>query len=173
MRLRRKVWIILGIGVLVVLIAVLASTYFQQLTQQRELNDRLTLAQTRLPALIADKEELENELVQARSALQTSQARYPQSVHSIEYGEHLFDIARRSNVTLSSLSFPRPTNQQVGSVTYSVVTLSLPVSGTRSNIFEFIQAIRTDPRFASTRVNSINMSSGSATISVTIYAYSR
>jgi hypothetical protein len=51
------------------------------------------------------------------------------------------------------------------------VALSLPISGSLTNIFDFIQTIRSDPRFASTRVNSVSMSPGSATISVTIYAY--
>ncbi|MFO7773078.1 MAG: hypothetical protein R6V59_03955 [Dehalococcoidia bacterium] len=171
MRLSRKVWLIVGIGVIVILIAVLASTYFRQVEELGQLEDRLAVAQTRLPGLIADKQELENDLARARSAVATNRARYPETIHSIEYGEHIFDIARKCNVTLSGLSFPRPTNSQVGPVTYSVVTLSLPISGTRDNIFEFIQTIRTDPRFASTRVNSVSMGGGSATISVTIYAY--
>jgi len=61
----------------------------------------------------------------------------------------------------------------VGSVTYSVVSLSLPVSGTLENIFKFVDIIKTDPRFASTQVNSVNLNvgGGSATIAVDIYGY--
>lgn len=173
MRLSRKFWVILGIAVFIVLAAILASTYSGQVAERRELSDKLTVATNRLPPLISEKETLESQVGQARSALDSSAAKYPQELHSIEYGEHIFDIARRSSVTLSGLSFPRPSATTVGTVSYSTVGLSLSVSGSRAEIFEFIQTIRTDPRFASTRVNSISMSGTSASISVTIYAYRR
>jgi len=173
MRLSRKFWIILGVGIFVVLIALLASTYFGQVEERRELSDKLTLAQARLPALVTEKETLESQLGSARSALDNSAAKYPQELHSIEYGEYLFEIAARSNVTLASLSFPRPSGKQVGAASFSVVALSLPISGSLADIFEFIQTIRTDARFASTQVNSVSMGAGSATISVTLYAYRR
>lgn len=173
MRLSRKFWVILGIGVFVVLIAILASTYFGQVGERRELSDKLTLARARLPGLVTEKETLESQLGSARSALDNSAAKYPQELHSIEYGEYLFEIAARSNVTLASLSFPRPSGRQVGAASFSVVTLSLPISGSLADIFEFIRVIRTDARFASTQVNSVSMGAGSATISVTLYAYRR
>ena len=174
MRLSRKFWIILGTGVFIVLIAVLASTYFQQVGERRELDDKLTVAQEdHLPGLVTEKETLESQLGSARSALDNSAAKYPQELHSIEYGEYLFEIAARSNVTLASLSFPRPSGRQVGAASFSVVALSLPISGSLADIFEFIRVIRTDARFASTQVNSVSMGAGSATISVTLYAYRR
>jgi hypothetical protein len=63
----------------------------------------------------------------------------------------------------------------VGAVTYSVVSLTLPISGTLENIFQFVDAIRTDANFASTEVKSVNINMGSkgttATIAVDIYGY--
>lgn len=173
MRLSKKFWIILGIGAFVVLAAILATTYFDQVGERTELEDSLALAEKRLPGLTSEKEDLENELAQARSSVSTGAAKYPQDIHSIEYGEYLFEIVGKSNVTLASLSFPKPSASKVGSVSYSTVSLTLPISGSRADIFQFIQTIRTDSRFASTRINSISMSGGSATISVTIYAYNR
>jgi hypothetical protein len=173
MRVSRKVWIIVGIGIFIIAVVMLSRLYSGQVNELNELTDRLAIAQTRLPGLISDKQELEAELAQAQSSVASNADKYPPSVHSIEYGEYLFEIAGRCNVTLASLSFPSPGSRQEGPVTYWVVSLSLPVSGTRDNIFEFIQVLRTDPKFASTRVKSVSLSGDSASISVDIYGYQR
>jgi len=163
---------ILGAVVLVAALVVVGVFYFRQAGERADLNDRLDIAQTLLPALTKQKQDLEDELASAQSSLDTSRVEFPESVDSIEYGEYLFEIADDCNVALASLSFPKPTTKKVGTVTYSVVSLSLPIKGTLANIFEFIDTIRTDDRFASTEVKNINMNvGGSVTISVDIYGY--
>lgn len=173
--LSKKVWLVVGAGVIVALLVVLFMTYSRQVAEQRDLEGRLDEATARSTTLAVDRQDLENQLSQAESQLHTSEAQYPQAIESIEYGEYLFEIAEKCNLTLASLNFPRPGASTQGSVTYSVVPLSLPVSGTLEDIFEFIDTIKTDPRFASTSVNSVTMggSGGSATISITIYGYKR
>ena len=164
MKLRKKVGLILGAGIIVALLVIVLIVYFQQAEEKQALNERLDSASALSVKLTADKEDLEDELAQAQSLLNTSQAEYPQEVHSIEYGEHIFELIEDCNLTLGSLSFPRPSSTQV--------SLSLPVSGSVSDIFEFIHTINTDDRFASTSVNSVNLNvGGSATISITIYIY--
>jgi hypothetical protein len=172
MKISRKVWLILGAVILVAALVSLYMVYSRQAGERDELNARLSRAQTLLPALTANKNELENQLAQAESSLNTSQAQFPESVESIEYGEYLFEIADDCNVNLASLNFPKPTDKKVGAVTYSVVSLALPVSGTLADIFNFIDTIRTDERFASADVKSVNIDvAGSATINVDIYGY--
>jgi len=171
MKLSKKVGLIVGAVILVAALVSLYMVYSRQTAERDELNDRLSEAQTLLPVLTAQENELENQLASATSLLNTNQAKFPESVESIEYGEYLFEIADDCNVDLTSLSFPGPTNKKVGAATYSVVSLSLPVRGTLDDIFEFIDTIRTDPRFASTQVKSVNLGRGSATISVDIYGY--
>ena len=164
MKQRKKVGLILGAGIIVALLVIVLIVYFQQAEEKQALNERLDSASALSVVLTADKEDLEDELAQAESLLNTSQAEYPQEVHSIEYGEHIFELIEDCNLTLGSLSFPRPSSTQV--------SLSLPVSGSVSDIFEFIHTINTDDRFASTSVNSVNLNvGGSATISITIYIY--
>jgi hypothetical protein len=172
MKLSKKVWLIVGVVILVAALISLYVVYSRQARERDALNDRLSEAQARLTVLNETAETLENQLAQAESLLNTSQAKFPESVESIEYGEYLFDIADDCNVNLASLSFPKPTAKQVGAVTYSVVSLSLPVSGTLDDIFEFIDTIRTDERFASADVKSVNIDvAGSATINLDIYGY--
>jgi hypothetical protein len=174
MSLSRKVWLILGAVILVAALVSVYVVYFRQAGERDALNNRLSEAQTRLPVLTASKQDLENQLASAESLLNTSQAQFPESVESIEYGEYLFEIADDCNVNLSSLNFPKPTDKKIGAVTYSVVSLSLPISGALADIFDFINTIRTDDRFASTDVKSVNMDvAGSASISLDIYGYKR
>jgi len=175
MKIKSRVWLIVIVVVIVAALAGLYTVYSRQTTQRSQLNESLDRAEMLLPGLTGNKENLEDQLAQAQSSLDASQARFPASVESIEYGEYIFEIAERCNLQLASLTFPRPAARTVGSVTYSVVSLSLPVSGTLDNIFKFIDLIKTDARFASTRVNSVNLNvaGGGATIAVDIYGYAR
>ena len=174
MKLSRKVGLILGAVIIVAALVILyVVVYSPQAGQRNDLNTRLLRAQTFLTGLTTQKQDLENQLASAQSSLETNKTKFPESVESIEYGEYLFEIAADCNVNLASLTFPKPTSKTVGAVTYSVVSLSLPVSGALTDIFTFIDTIRTDERFASTDVKSMNLNvAGSgATISVDIYGY--
>jgi hypothetical protein len=175
MKLSRRVWLILGAVIIVAALIVVGMFYFRQAGELGDLRDRLAEAQKDLPTLTTDKNTQQDRLTQAESLLDTSQAKFPESVESIEYGEYLFEIADDCNVNLASLSFPKPNDKKIGAVTYSVISMSLPVSGALADIFDFIAAIRTDARFASTEVKVISISMGgegtSATISVDIYGY--
>lgn len=173
MKIGNKALLVLGAIVIVAAIVVVGVLYSRQAGERAALNDRLDMAQTLLPVLSASKNNLEDQLASAQAALGESGVKFPESVESIEYGEYLFEIADECNVNLDSLSFPRPGASTVGTVTYSVVSLTLPVSGARDNIFEFIDVIRTDDRFASTNVRSVNMNIGGskATITLDIYGY--
>ena len=175
MNLSRKVGLIIVIVIFAVVLGILFTIYSRQAEERDQLDDRISQAQTLLPGLVDNKEKKEDELAQAQSSLNANQAKFPQSVESIEYGEYIFEIADRCNLTLGSLTFPKPSAKTEGSVTYSVVSLSLPVSGALADIFEFIDVLRTDARFASTEVKSVNMniSGSAATINLDIYGYKR
>ena len=173
MRINRKVVLIVIIVVIGIAAGVLFSMYSRQAAERNSLDAQLEKAQTLTAGLTGQKKELEDKLVSAESLLAQSRAKFPQSVQSIEYGEYLFDIAEDCGVTLESLKFPTPVEKKVGSVTYSVVSLSLPVSGPLDNIFDFISTIRTDPRFASTELKTVNLDVGGtrAIITLDIYGY--
>jgi len=173
MKISSRIGLIVIIVVIVAALVGLYTVYSRQAAERGQLNERLDAAETHLPVLSAQKSDLESQLAQAQSSLNASQGQYPASIESIEYGEYVFELIEKCNLQLASLSFPRPAARAVGSVTYSVVSLSLPVSGTLENIFKFIDLIRTDPRFASTQVNSVNLNvgGGSAVIAVDIYGY--
>jgi hypothetical protein len=175
MRLSRKVWLILGAVVLIAALVGAYVVYYQTAQERNDLSSRLTEAQDSVTTLTANKTDLQNQLAQAQSLFDASQAKFPQSVESIEYGEYLYEIAHDCNVELLSLTFPKPASKKVGGVTYSVVSLTLPISGSLDNIFAFIDTLITDDRFASTEVKGITITMGageaSAAISVDVYAH--
>jgi len=173
MKISSKVGLIVIIVVVVAALAGLYTVYSRQARDQAQLIERRDTAQMLQSQLTVSKSDLEDQLASAQSSLDASQAQYPASIESIEYGEYIFGLVEKCNLQLASLTFPRPAARTVGSVTYSVVSLSLPVSGALENIFKFIDLIKTDPRFASTQVNSVslNVGGGGATIAVDIYGY--
>jgi len=176
MKLSKKVWLIVVVVIIAVALGVLFSIYSGQNGERAGLNDRLSQAQTLLPGLIDNRETKEDELNQAESLLAASQAQFPESVESIEYGDDLFEIADDYNVILTKLTASKPTNQTVGAVTYSISSFVVVVEGSIDNILDFIYALRTGDDFRlpwSAEVTSVktNVSSGSASVNLLIYGY--
>jgi len=176
MKLSKKVLLIVVIVIFAVALGVLFSIYSGQNSERAQLNDRQSQAQTLLPGLINNGETKEDELTQAESLLAASQAQFPESVKSIEYGDDLFEIADDCSVILTRLTASKPTSKTVGTVTYSISSFTVVVQGSIDNILEFIYALRTGDDFRlpwSAEVNSVktNISGGSADINLVIYGY--
>ena len=180
MKVSNKVGLIAVIVVVVIALAVLFTIYFRQVGERSELNDRLDTAQILLPGLAANKESLEDQLTQARSSLDISRVKFPESVESIEYDDDLFEIADDCNVDIISIVASMPTNKKVGAVTYSVAPFTVKVRGDVDDILDFIYAIRTGDDFQlpwSAEVTKVNIAIASggtqATINLNIYGYKR
>ena len=178
MRLSKKVWLIAGIAVLAVVLGFLFSSYFQTAAEHRELRDRHTLAQDRLPGLMAQKADLTNQESPARSSLETSQAKFPQSVESIAYGDDLFNIADESKVRITKLTASSPVDRQVGAITYSVSSFVVVVKGDVKDVLDFVHALRTTGDFqlpwsAQVKAVIIDYGGGQATVNLDIYGYKR
>jgi len=178
MRLSKQVWLVVGIAVLAVVLGFLFMTYSQTAEDHRQLKDRLTVAQTRLPGLTAQKADLQNQDSRARSSLETSQAKFPESVASIEYGDDLFDTADESKVRIIKLTASSPVDRQVGAITYSVSSFVVVVKGDVKDMLDFVHALRTTEDFqlpwsAHVKEVELNYKSGVALIGLDIYGYKR
>ena len=189
----KKVWLIIGIAIFAIVLAVLFSIYSGLAGERGQLENDLSVAQTRLPKLTAQKGDLEDQLSQAQSLLDRSRAKFPESVESIEYGEDFFKIAYGQNlyamasgcgVDLTSLTASQPTDEEAGGATYSVSSFKVVVKGDTDDTLDFIDAIGTSIDYKlqwsfqlpwSVDVKSVKMdiTSGTATttISLDIYAY--
>ncbi|OGN95470.1 MAG: hypothetical protein A2Z77_07125 [Chloroflexi bacterium RBG_13_51_36] len=179
MKVSKKFWLIIGIIILAVVLGSLVRTYVQQAGEQEQLRTSLAAQQTLLRKLTTDEANLENDWEQAESLLNTSQAKFPGSVESIEYGEDLFEIAGDCNLQVTELTPSMPADKKVGAVTYSVATFVVKVSGSMDNILDFVYAMRTGDGFElpwSAHVKGISIATGEemeATITLDIYAYRR
>jgi len=179
MKISRKVWLILGAVILVAALVSVYMIYFQQAGERDALNDKLLEAQTLWSALEKQKTQeggLEDQLAQAESLLDTSRTRFPESVESIEYGEYLFEIAGDCNVGITKLTASQPTDKKLGTITYSVSSFVIGVSGSIDDILAFIHAVRTGGDlqlpWSAAEVTGVNIDvAGSATINLNIYGY--
>jgi len=190
MKLSRKVLLILGVIVLVGALVAVYMIYFQLAGEGNLLEDRLDTAQTLLPGLIASKSALESQLADAQSLLGESRAKFPSAPESIEYGEDFFRVAYGQNlytmaegagVNLIKLTASQPADRKIGTVTYSVSSFVVTITGDLNNTLKFIDAIGTRINYKltwnfqlpwSVEVKSINRNpGGTTTINLDIYGY--
>jgi len=194
MKLSRTAWLILGSGIFVIAFVSLYMVFLQQGREQERLDDSLSVAQTTLPTLVAERDDLESqltqlesELAQARSLLYKVKAKF-QSVESIEYGEALFDIADDCDLEITNLTASEPRDKEVESepideetqaVTYAITSFTVEVEGTVAHILDFINTIATSEYFTNATIEMVNMDvpepdeegEPSATIDLIIYGY--
>ena len=172
----KKVYLIIGIAIFAIVLALLFSTYARQAGEREQLEKRLEDAKFLLPQLTVQKEDLEDQLAQAQSLLDSSQSKFPESVESIEYGEDLFEIADDCNVQITRLTASPPT----GSADYTVSSFGVDINGDVSAILDFIDALRAGVDFQlpwSADVTAVRIgyageeSAATAGISLNIYAY--
>jgi hypothetical protein len=191
MKLSKKVGLIVIIAVIIAALASLFVVYSRQAREKGDLQEKLSRAETLLPTLMKQRDSLEDELVSAQSSLDSSLAKFPESLESIEYGEDFFKIAYGQKlytmaggcgVELTRLTASKPTNKKVGSVTYSVSSLTVVVEGNIYNMLKFIDAIGTGIDYDltwgfqlpwSVEVKSIDMevAKSKTTILLDIYGY--
>lgn len=191
MKLGKRVGLIVIIIVIVAALAALFTIYARQARERTDLQDRMSRAETLLPTLITQRDNLEDQLVQAESSLASSLAKFPEVIESIEYGEDFFKIAYGQNlyamaagcgVDLTRLNASPPTSKKVGTLTYFVSSFLVVVEGSTDNILKFIDAVGTGIDYDlswsfqlpwSVDVKSVNMevNKSKATISLDIYGY--
>ena len=181
MKLSKKVWLIIGIAIFAIVLAVLFSIYSGLAGERKQLENDLLVAQDRLPKLTVEKGDLEDQHAQAQSLLDRSRAKFPESVESIEYGEDLFEIADDCAVEITRLTASMPTDKEAGGGTYSVSSFAVSVRGDVSDILDFVDALRADVDFQlpwSAELTAVKINyageedtAGTATIKLDIYAY--
>lgn len=198
MRLSKTAWLILGAGIFIIAFATLYMVYSRRSGEQEQLNSSLAVAQGALPQLISEREDLESQLTQwesqlteATSSLAKIEARFPESVQSIEYDERLFELADDCDLEITSLTASEPSSKKVKveaedikveDITYATTSFRVEVRGEVDDILDFINAIATGEHFITATVESVDMDipepeegeeaeKPTATIELVIYGY--
>lgn len=141
MKVSKTAFLVLGIGIFILVFAILFVLYSGQSGEQEGLSSKLATTQGLLPELIAEREDLVGQLVQwegeldkARLALSQSEGRFPKSVQSIEYDETIFKLAGECDLLIIELTASEPSNEQVKGtdIAYDVTTVEVVVKNAES-----------------------------------------
>ena len=184
MKLSRTSWFILTTGVFIVSVGSLGFTHTQQLKEQEQQSDVLTVAEKRLSQLqnkdlSLQQEELEEQLVQSRSELESAKEALRLSIESIEETDALFQIADASSVNITDMSSSSLGNDKLSDISLSNIALTVRAEGDLPNLIDFVIKLNTD--FTTGFIKSADMTipdksgeepqSPSVSIQMVIYAY--
>jgi len=173
MKVSKTAFLVLGIGIFILGFAILFVLYSGQSGEQEQLSGQLATTQGLLPELIAEKEDLadqmaqwEGELDKAMLALSKSEGRFPKSVESIEYDEVIFKLAEQSGLRIVELTASEPSDEKVKDtdITYAVTAVMVMLENAESppgtagefevyidqtvdKVLEFIHLVVTTPDF--------------------------
>lgn len=182
MKLRKRTLLITIVGIFVIVLISLGLLRSQQVSEQNQLNEQLTLIQSRLGVikleqLSSRQAELEEQLRQATSQFEAVKTVLSQPVGSITATSILFDIARAHGLEITEVTSPGPTSDSLEGITYSVLSLTAKVEGNVPSIASFIT--RLNSYFITGVVKSITITipektsgeKASADIQLVVYTY--
>ena len=175
MKLSKTSWLFLAIGGCIILFASLGVVHFQRVHQQSQLNEELTLAETKLNGF--QQEALEMRLSQTLSQLETTRATLSQPIGSIATSGILFDVAEAYGVEVTEISSSGLTSVNLEGIPCSVLTLTVRVEGDVLALVSFITKLNIYFRTGvvqSVTISIPEMTSGqesSANIRLVVYTY--
>jgi len=180
-KLSKTSWLILAAGIFIVVFASLGITRSQQLQEQEQLDDELTVAEMRLDKfqvkqLRQQQEELQEQLDESTMHLTAAEDKLRQTIDSINVTDEFFEIARSCSIEVVGISSSNIGSEELGNIVCSVITLNATVAGDTSNLISFV--IRLNNDFTTGIVKSAQISipemaddRPSANILMVVYAY--
>ena len=181
MKLSKTSWLILAAGIFIVVFASLGITRSQQLQEQEQLDDELTIAEMRLnkfqvKQLRQQQGELQKQLDESTMQLTAGKDKLRQTIDSISVTDEFFEIARSCSIEVVGISSSNIGSEELGNIVYSMITLNAVVAGDTSNLISFV--IRLNNDFTTGIVKSAQISipemaddRPSANILMVVYAY--
>jgi len=160
LKISKRLFLIIGIGVFVIVGIGLVWVSFQQIGEQNELDEQLTSLQAKssgvqLEQLSSRQAELEEQLSDNLTALEAVKATLSQQVGSVNVTSILFDLAKAYNVEVSEMTSPGPTTENLEGVTCSVIPLTAKIAGEVSNLVSFVT--RLNSHFTTGVVKSVTI----------------
>ena len=154
----------------------------QQLHQQDQLNEELSVAERRLDKfqlkeLYLQKENLEVQLNQTISQVEAAKAMLSQPSGSIDISDTVFSIAEACGVEVTEISSADPARDDLKGVTCSVLPLTTSVEGDVPNLIYFITRLNNDFSTGVVKSAEINIPEAadgdrpSASIRLVVYSY--
>jgi len=149
LKISKTSWLVLTAGIFVIAAASLGWARSQQVNEQNQLGEELSLAEWRLSELQFEElssrqEELERQLSEIISNLEAAQATLSQPTVSVTANDTLFYIAEVCGVEIIEVNSSDPTRDEREGITYSVLPLTATVEGEAHNLINFITRLNDD-----------------------------
>lgn len=183
MKLSKKSWLILIVGIAIAIFAGLWLARGQQVDEQEQLREELSIVAMRLEnsqnneEISAQQAQLERQLSQTISQLETAKAALSQSAGSIRVSGTLFDIAEATGVEITEISSSGLSSDSLEGINFLALPLTITVEGDVADIISFVGSLNHD--FTTGIVKSVEISipettseeTVSANIQLRIYTY--
>jgi uncharacterized protein YoxC len=164
MKFGKTAQLVLAIGIFAIAIIFLYRMNQDRAAKYDELNTQLVAAQTLLPGIISQSEDLESrlnqlklELNQAKVDLNKGKANFPSSIDSIRYDELLYQMALDRGLEIMALDTSEPTEMNVEEVTFTVTNFDMEVKGTVADILDLVNTIANDDDFTTAIVDVVSI----------------
>lgn len=175
MKLSKTSWLLLAIGVFITTFASLGTVCSQQVHQQNQLNEELTLAELKLNGF--QREASETQLSQTLSQLETAKATLSQPIGSVATTSILLDVAEAYSAEVTEISSSDLASADLEGIPCSALTLTARVVGDVPNLVSFITKLNDD--LGAGAVKSVVISipevtseeKASASIQLVVYTY--
>lgn len=182
MKVSKTTGLVIAAVVFVVALVGVGRVYLEQVSERKQVNEQLALAQTRLKGVQVEpssskRTELENQLSQAKSQFEAAKAKLPQSLEDLAISSTLFDLAKAYSVEVTEMTFSGTANEALEGVAWSVTSLTIRLEGDLPNLSGLVT--RLNSRFATGVIKSVAITipetdskeRASASIQLAIYTY--
>jgi len=181
-KLGKRSWLFIGIGLFLIVFVSLWMVYSQQNTVKKQLKEELNLAKTRLSSIqieqLADRQsELEQQLEKTIAESEAARETLSRPMNSIIISDILFSTAEANSVNITEVSSSVASSVALEGVPCLALPITVKIEGEVNNLVAFITQLNND--LASGIVKSVNLDisqpesggKSAASIQMIIYRY--
>jgi len=181
-KLSKKSWLFIGIGIFLIALVGLWMVYSQQSGAKNQLKEEFAQAKSRLSSIQLEQyanqqEELEQQLDETIAQSEAARETLSEPMNSIIITDILFSTAENNSVNITNINSPGMTNEELKGVPCLALPLTASIEGEVSNLVAFITQLNDDLVNAVVKSVSMNIpypagvSKPSINIQMVIYTY--
>ena len=162
MKLGKKSWLFIGLGLFLIAFVSLWLVYSQQAEAKSRLKEELALARTRLSEMQIDKlsdeqgeleQQLETSMKQSESARET----LSQPMNSLIISDILFSTAEANGVNITTISSSGANRVDLNGVPCQTLSLAVNIEGEVADLVDFITELNGDLTIATVKTVSLEI----------------
>jgi len=179
MKISKKSWLIIAIGIFAIAFAGLWMVYSEHLGRKHQVEDELNSARLQLQRINLDRmeqqqTELEQELEQTLSSSRNAREVLSWSMESLAVSHILFDTAEANNVSIVQINSAGTGREELCGVSCHILPLSARIEGELTDLVAFVTQLNNDMATGVVRSVDITIPStgqSSASIQMVVYSY--